>query len=137
VRLSEPKTTALVFKTGKMVVTGAHSIGQSRLATRKFVRLLQLVGVDAQFSDFTVQNIVSSADVGFRLRLEGFAQEHDEFAMLEPQIFPGLVYRMVSPKVVLLIFESGKVVITGAKELDRVYEAFESLYPVLEEFRKN
>jgi len=33
----------------------------------------------------------------------------------EPELFPGLIYRMVDPKVVLLIFVSGKVVLTGAK----------------------
>ena len=33
----------------------------------------------------------------------------------EPELFPGLIYRMVEPKIVLLIFVSGKVVLTGGK----------------------
>jgi transcription initiation factor TFIID TATA-box-binding protein len=33
----------------------------------------------------------------------------------EPELFPGLIYRMVQPKIVLLIFVSGKIVLTGAK----------------------
>ncbi len=33
----------------------------------------------------------------------------------EPELFPGLIYRMRSPNIVLLIFVSGKVVITGGK----------------------
>jgi len=31
----------------------------------------------------------------------------------EPELFPGLIYRMVKPRIVLLIFVSGKVVLTG------------------------
>jgi TATA-box binding protein (TBP) (component of TFIID and TFIIIB) len=31
----------------------------------------------------------------------------------EPELFPGLIYRMKQPKIVLLIFVSGKVVLTG------------------------
>jgi transcription initiation factor TFIID TATA-box-binding protein len=53
----------------------------------------------------------------------------------EPELFPGLIYRMVRPKVVLLIFVSGKVVITGTKVREGIYQAFELMYPVLTEFR--
>lgn len=54
----------------------------------------------------------------------------------EPELFPGLIYRMRSPKIVLLIFVSGKVVLTGGKSRDDVYTAFENIYPVLTLFRK-
>jgi TATA-box binding protein (TBP) (component of TFIID and TFIIIB) len=54
----------------------------------------------------------------------------------EPELFPGLIYRMKQPKIVLLIFVSGKIVLTGAKVRDEIYEAFENIYPVLTEFRK-
>lgn len=54
----------------------------------------------------------------------------------EPELFPGLIYRMVDPKIVLLIFVSGKVVLTGAKRREEIYQAFENIYPVLKEFKK-
>lgn len=54
----------------------------------------------------------------------------------EPELFPGLIYRMKKPKIVLLIFVSGKVVLTGAKRRSEIYEAFENIYPILTEFRK-
>ena len=54
----------------------------------------------------------------------------------EPELFPGLIYRMVSPKIVLLIFVSGKIVLTGAKVREQIYEAFEKIFPVLNEFKK-
>jgi transcription initiation factor TFIID TATA-box-binding protein len=136
-RIRDPKTTALVFHSGKMVVTGAKSEDLARLAARKYARIIQKLGFTAiQFLDFTIQNIVGSCDVKFPIRLEGLALDHEDFSSYEPELFPGLIYRMVLPKIVLLIFVSGKIVLTGAKSREQIYEAFEYIYPVLTEFRK-
>lgn len=51
-------------------------------------------------------------------------------------IFLGLIYRMVKPKIVLLIFVSGKVVLTGAKVRQEIYEAFDNIHPILKNFKK-
>ncbi|KAG6544899.1 hypothetical protein Mapa_013589 [Marchantia paleacea] len=135
-RIREPKTTALIFASGKMVCTGAKSEQQSKLAARKYARIIQKLGFPAQFKDFKIQNIVASCDVKFPIRLEGLAYAHGHFSSYEPELFPGLIYRMKQPKIVLLIFVSGKIVLTGAKVRDEIYEAFENIYPVLSEFRK-
>lgn len=135
-RVRQPKTTALIFASGKMVVTGAKSEDDSRLAARKYARIIQKLGFEAQFTEFKIQNMVGSCDVKFPIRLEGLAFSHGHFSSYEPELFPGLIYRMVKPKVVLLIFVSGKVVLTGAKFREEINEAFNSIYPVLTEFRK-
>ena len=67
--------------------------------------------------DFKVQNIVGTTDCGFPIRLEGLVYAHSGYASYEPELFPGLIYRLVNPRVVFLIFVSGKVVITGAKKV--------------------
>ena len=94
----------------------------------------------AKFLDFKIQNMVGSCDVKFPIRLEGLVLTHSQFSRLvlfvhflfrkfnkltwirlnfdyffsyEPELFPGLIYRMVKPRIVLLIFVSGKVVLTG------------------------
>ena len=54
------------------------------------------------------------------------------FSSYEPELFPGLIYRMIKPKIVLLIFVSGKIVLTGAKVREEIYQAFEMIYPVLQ-----
>ncbi|BBH06895.1 TATA binding protein 2, partial [Prunus dulcis] len=135
-RIREPKTTALIFASGKMVCTGAKSEQQSKLAARKYARIIQKLGFSASFKDFKIQNIVGSCDVKFPIRLEGLAYSHGAFSSYEPELFPGLIYRMKQPKIVLLIFVSGKIVITGAKVREDTYKAFENIYPVLTEFRK-
>lgn len=57
--------------------------------------------------------MVGSCDVKFPIRLEGLVLSHGQFSSYEPELFPGLIYRMVKPRIVLLIFVSGKVVLTG------------------------
>ena len=88
---------------------------QSRLAARKYARIIQKLGFNAKFSEFKIQNIVGSCDIKFPIRLEGLAYAHGHYSSYEPELFPGLIYRMVKPKIVLLIFVSGKIVLTGAK----------------------
>ncbi|XP_066337722.1 TATA-box-binding protein 1-like [Miscanthus floridulus] len=135
-RIRDPKTTALVFASGKLVCTGAKSEDHSKLAARKFARIVQKLGFPARFKDFKIQNIVGSCDVKFPIRLEGLALASGTFANYEPEIFPGLVYRMVEPKIVILVFVSGKIVLTGAKVREEIYTAFENIYPMLVQFRK-
>ncbi|KAM6942652.1 LOW QUALITY PROTEIN: TATA-box-binding protein [Xenentodon cancila] len=135
-RIREPRTTALIFSSGKMVCTGAKSEEQSRLAARKYARVVQKLGFPAKFLDFKIQNMVGSCDVKFPIRLEGLVLTHQQFSSYEPELFPGLIYRMIKPRIVLLIFVSGKVVLTGAKVRAEIYEAFENIYPILKGFRK-
>merc|ERR1719382_1940180 len=115
-RIREPRTTALIFSSGKMVCTGAKSEEDSRLAARKYARIVQ--------------------KLEFPTRLEGLVLTHSQFSSYEPELFPGLIYRMVKPRIVLLIFVSGKVVLTGAKVRTEIYEAFENIYPILKNFKK-
>ena len=84
-RIRDPKTTALIFASGKMVVTGAKSEDDSRLASRKYARIVQKLGFVAKFSEFKIQNIVGSCDVKFPIRLEGLAYSHGQFSSYEPE----------------------------------------------------
>ncbi|KAJ4972422.1 hypothetical protein NE237_005521 [Protea cynaroides] len=81
-RIREPKTTALIFASGKMVCTGAKSEQESKLAARKYARIIQKLGFPAKFKDFKIQNIVGSCDVKFPIRLEGLAYSHGAFSSL-------------------------------------------------------
>jgi transcription initiation factor TFIID TATA-box-binding protein len=135
-RIREPKTTALIFASGKMVCTGARNEEDSRKASRQYAKIIRKLGFNVKFTEFKIQNIVGSCDVQFPIRLEGLASEHSKFCNYEPEMFPGLIYRMGNPKIVLLIFVSGKIVLTGAKERDDIYKAFENIYSVLLNFKK-
>jgi transcription initiation factor TFIID TATA-box-binding protein len=136
IRIRDPKTTALVFASGKVVVTGAKIESDAKAAAKKYAGIIRRIGMQCRFTEFKVQNIVASCDVRFPIRLEGLAYTHNHFCSYEPELFPGLVYRMAEPKVVLLIFVSGKVVLTGAKSREDIQTAYDNIYPVLRQFRK-
>lgn len=136
-RIRKPKTTCLIFSNGKIVVTGAKSEELAKLAARKYGRILQKIGYEVKFKEFTVHNVVASCDVKFPIRIEGLAYSHANFSSYEPELFPALIYRLIKPKVVFLIFCSGKIVITGAKNTKEISVAFEGMYPVLQSFKKN
>jgi len=135
-RIREPKTTALIFASGKMVCTGARNEDDSRKASKQYAKIIKKLGFNVKFSEFKIQNIVGSCDVKFPIRLEGLASEHSAFCNYEPEMFPGLIYRMMRPKIVLLIFVSGKIVLTGAKEREDIFKAFETIYTVLLKYKK-
>ena len=137
-RLREPKATALLFASGRMVVTGNKSSHNCALAAKKFSFIVSKVGFQpAPLIDFKIQNVVGTVDVGFPIRLEGVVYAHPTFSSYEPELFPGLIYRLAQPRVVFLIFVSGKVVITGAKTEEQMVEGLKKVYPILMEFRKS
>ncbi|XP_014213204.1 TATA-box-binding protein [Copidosoma floridanum] len=135
-RIRNPKATALIFRSGKLVCTGARCEEDSFLASKKFARIIQKIGFPVKFSEFKIQNIVATADVKFPIKLEYLNSMHQQFSSYEPELYPGLIYRMILPRVVLLIFVNGKVVLTGAKNRQELKDALGNIYPILRSFRK-
>jgi transcription initiation factor TFIID TATA-box-binding protein len=132
-RLKRPKTATLIFNSGKMVCTGAKSEKESRRAVMKVVKELKKSGIIIIGKpELKIQNIVASASLGGMIDLEKCAYSLGR-TMYEPEQFPGLIYRMGEPKVVILLFASGKLVCTGAKKEENVYEAVSKLHKTLEE----
>jgi len=132
-RLKKPKTATLIFSSGKMVCTGAKSERQARKAVTKVVDELKRNGIVILGKpEIQIQNIVASAGLGGRIDLEKTTYSLKR-TMYEPEQFPGLIYRMDDPKVVILIFASGKLVCTGAKKEAEVPRAITKLQETLEE----
>lgn len=132
-RLKRPKTATLIFNSGKMVCTGAKSEKEARRAVMKVIKELKKSGIIIVGKpELKIQNIVASADLRGMIDLEKSAYELGR-TMYEPEQFPGLIYRMDEPKVVILLFASGKLVCTGAKREEDVYEAVDKLHQTLED----
>ncbi|MCH9040540.1 MAG: TATA-box-binding protein [Thaumarchaeota archaeon] len=132
-RLKNPKTATLLFRTGKMVCTGSKSEELAVKAVNIVVKKLRKGGIRIKKDAVViVQNIVSSINLGGQIHLEQAARTLPR-SMYEPEQFPGLIYRMINPKTVILIFSSGKLVCTGAKTETDVYRSVNQLHALLEE----
>jgi transcription initiation factor TFIID TATA-box-binding protein len=132
-RLMNPKTAILIFRTGKMVCTGAKSEELSIKAVNTVVQKLRKAKIKIKKDAIiSIQNIVSSINLGGKIHLEKAAKTIPR-SMYEPEQFPGLIHRMLDPKTVILLFASGKLVCTGAKKETEVYRSVHNLHALLEE----
>ncbi len=132
-RIMTPKTATLLFSTGKMVCTGSKSEEMARTAVKTVVKKLRKEKIKIKKDAVvTIQNIVSSINLGGKIHLEKAARTLPR-SMYEPEQFPGVIHRMVDPKTVILLFASGKLVCTGAKTEKDVYRSVNNLHSRLEE----
>ncbi len=135
-RIKEPKAAFLIFKSGKAVCTGTRSPEMAQDAVIMVARKLKEIGVVTDPEPaIEIVNIVASSDLKAELNLNQVAVslglENIEY---EPEQFPGMVYRVYDPKVVLLLFGSGKVICTGARKRSDVEKAVDNLREELEDF---
>ncbi|KEQ55907.1 TATA-box-binding protein [Marine Group I thaumarchaeote SCGC RSA3] len=132
-RLKNPKSSTLLFSTGKMVNTGTRSEESAVKAVNTVVVKLRKGKIKIKKDAVvTIQNIVSSINLGRHIHLERAARMLPR-SMYEPEQFPGVIHRMVDPKTVILLFASGKLVCTGAKTESDVYRSVNNLHSMLEE----
>ena len=125
-RITDPKATFLIFSTGKMVITGLRRADEASPGVKKIMKSIKSAGINVSNPEITIQNIVASGDLHTFIDLNKAAIIMEN-AMYEPEVFPGLIYRMPDPKTVFLIFSTGKVVCTGAKNKESVKEAISKL----------
>ena len=136
-RMQEPKIAALVFGSGKVVLTGAKSIPSLAEGLNALVKLMKDLKVEINDNPtYSIQNIVTSADLGSRINLNKIAMSLTlDKIEYEPEQFPGLVYRLDDPKVVVLLFGSGKLIITGGKVRDDAERAVNKIYQDLQNLK--
>lgn len=126
-----------VYRTGKYIITGADSEEESCSLRERFFALLSNMGVIEQSADkwFSIQNYVCTGELGETQNLNALTIDLGlEKSEYEPEQFPGLIYRPDTRDCVVLIFATGKAVITGAKELETAKRAFEELRDTVAEF---
>ncbi|MHA1396341.1 MAG: TATA-box-binding protein [Candidatus Heimdallarchaeaceae archaeon] len=133
-KIKKPKISSLVFSSGKLVLTGAKSTNMVHEGVQQMIKILRSVGTKiTEEPEIIVQNIVASGHFNHRtinLELAALWLEH---SMYEPEQFPGLIYRLAEPKTVLLLFQSGNLVCTGAKTEEQFRQAVENTYNTLDE----
>ena len=143
IRIKDPKTSALIFNSGKIVCTGARNLEDVSRSIKQIIKSLEKINIKiAVEPEFTIQNIVASGAIGMDLNLNILAMklQNTEY---EPEQFPGLVYKVnVEPKgektykATFLLFSNGKIVCTGTKSEDQVHKAVAALVENLKKVKQ-
>jgi transcription initiation factor TFIID TATA-box-binding protein len=132
-KVQQPKATVLIFSTGKMVITGMRDASEATSVVDQVISRITKSGLKITNPRIIIQNIVASGDLKCAIDLN-MAAVTMEYSMYEPEVFPGLIYRMQDPKIVFLIFSTGRIVITGGKTKEMVEIAVKKLYKVVREY---
>src|SRR3989344_624498 len=135
IRIKEPQTSALIFSSGKIVLTGARSMEDVERSIEKIIKSLKKINIDIKIKPkVTVQNIVASGAIGMDLNLNTLAIKlpNTEY---EPEQFPGLVHKLRGTKATFLLFTNGKIVCTGTKTEEEVYQALDKLIETLKKIK--
>jgi transcription initiation factor TFIID TATA-box-binding protein len=131
IRIKDPKTSALIFSSGKVVCTGARSMDKVQESIDRIIESLKKIGINITIKPkINIQNIVASGSIGMDLNLNTLAMKLDN-TEYEPEQFPGLVYKLMEAKATFLLFSNGKVVCTGTKSEAEVHAALDKLVETL------
>ncbi|KAK8375534.1 hypothetical protein O3P69_008391 [Scylla paramamosain] len=134
-KLRKPPTTASIWSSGKITCTGSTSECQARLAGRRIARCVQKMGYNVKFRNFRIVNVLGTCSLPFAIKITPFSQKHRDAASYEPELHPGVTYRIEHPKATLKIFSTGSITVT-APSIANVQNAIEHIYPLVREFGK-
>ena len=152
IRIKEPKTAALIFNSGFIIVLGAKDKEKSKEAAKIFAKQIKNLGYKVRFNNFKIVNIVATCDLGFPIKLTKLniklnsmlsknqsnnGKDEKSPCHYEPEVFPGLIYHMRKPELTLLVFKSGKMNFVGAKNKDDIFEALKKIYPLLFKYKND
>ena len=138
-RLANPACTVLLFSSGKMVITGGRNLYDCMLSALTVTNLLRkiLSGVHFQLKSCDIQNIVAHCEIPLgagSLDLNLMYERLNLFSTYQKNMFPGLIYRPPASPIVLLCFDSGKIVITGGKTVPDIFKGWAILWPTVKQF---
>ncbi|CAB3388494.1 Hypothetical predicted protein [Cloeon dipterum] len=135
-KLRRPYTTASIWSSGKVTVTGATTEPCARIAARRVARQLQRIGFNTKFANYRVVNVLGSCVMPFNIKIAPFSEQYRSQASYEPELHPGVTFRINKPyRATLKIFSTGSITITGAPSVLAVQSAVEQIFPLVQPFR--
>ncbi|KAH8237596.1 hypothetical protein KR038_002081, partial [Drosophila bunnanda] len=134
-KLRHPYTTASIWSSGRITCTGATSEPMAKVAARRYARCLGKLGFPTRFQNFRIVNVLGTCSMPWAIKIVNFSERHRSTASYEPELHPGVTYKMIEPKATLKIFSTGSITVTAASVND-VEAAIQHIYPLVFEFRK-
>lgn len=116
-KLRRPYTTASIWSSGRITCTGATSESMAKIAARKYARCLQKLGFRVRFHNFRIVNVLGTCSMPWAIKITPFSEKHRKDASYEPELHPGVTYKLKEPKATLKIFSTGSITVTGGLTL--------------------
>lgn len=129
-KLQNPKSTALIFSSGKIICAGTKSEEQAKRVTLQILNMLKQIGYGTNGTEIRIENIVASVNYGRQIKLTECAKSLSR-CMYEPEQFPAVFYRMTMPSATALVYKTGRIVCTGPNTLEKILQAVMQFYRFL------
>lgn len=134
-RLRQPASTALMFASGRLVITGSRSESAALTAVYIYTRLLrQALQLPLRITSVQIQNLVASTDVGHYIKIDELSKKLMLSTIYDASLFPGLRLKIADPPMKALLFLRGKVVLTGAKQRADIVRAWAIVQSIMKPF---
>ena len=144
------KIIATIFSNGKMICSGAKNEKESKASCIKYAKIIKKIENNVDLKDLKIQNMVATFDVRFKINLDKLFKEINtlinnskkfgnnyNFCKYNKNEYPGLVFYMNDSKINFVVYETGKVVLSGAKSRNEINDVFKNIYPLLIESKKS
>jgi transcription initiation factor TFIID TATA-box-binding protein len=120
-----------IFPSGKMISVGSRSIEDTKNQFSQALDALveNKLAKPTPIENIRIENIVATVDLGEPVDLEEISARLR--AIYEPEQFPGAILHLEEPKATVLIFSSGKCVMTGTKSESSLNQAMRKLSQIL------
>lgn len=135
-KLRKPNATATIWSSGKIACTGSTSETCAKIASRRIARIIQKLGYhNAKFRSYRIVNVLGSCSLPFPIKVIQFSEKYKTIAQYEPELHPGVTFKIKELKATLKIFSTGSITVT-APSVTNVYQAIEQIYPMVYPFRR-
>ena len=144
------KIIATIFSNGKMICSGAKNEKESKASCVKYAKIIKKIENNVDLKDLKIQNMVATFDVRFKINLDKLFKEINtlinnskkfgnnyNYCKYNKNEYPGLVFYMNDSKINFVVYETGKVVLSGAKSRNEINDVFKNIYPLLIESKKS
>ncbi|KAE9542392.1 hypothetical protein AGLY_003519 [Aphis glycines] len=136
-KLRKPSTTANIWSSGKIVCIGSASENDSKIASKRIARIIQRLGyAEAKFSGYKIVNVLGSCSLPFYIRIIQFSEKYKSDSQYEPELHPGVTYKIKEIKATLKIYSTGSITVNAPSE-EKVKLAIEHIYPLVLPFGRN
>lgn len=129
-----PQITYRVSSSGMMVIAGGQNLYTAQYTAKRFIELIRDEYPQARMTDRHVQNLTCTVIMGYKIDIVRCTQEHAERCVYHAESFPGMHVKTGVGTIMHIVFFTGKIVITGARNAEQAHASLRAVEPLLRRY---